>query len=372
MSSVFEKNKGLFGLPDDVWVLILTDGYLILRDIARFDIAIGDRELRVWLLSLIRSPKCEFLRERPHVGLLPDMHTGEYDLTRSSIYGPLTLQKMMWLVLRRMHVASLFLPKITDDEEATCEYFARVRMVIMEMLELHLLDRLEIINIHGSSSYMCNSVYLSSSGLFSTYTKLDALITITGIDVSSVVIPLIRERSRDVRCVVVAPSSSTTEETSASFESLCIGNRRILSLTLDGCDHIITDASLGVIAENLPGLRYISLAGNSNITKSGINVLVTRCRGLEHIVVRDCMKLCNEAMHYIGANCSELEYIDVFGCNDKLLTNLGIGSLAMQCLKLKKVCQGTGIAPLYLDVLPADERTEFEWFYRLSLNMFGG
>lgn len=371
MSSEFEK-KGFFGLPDDVWVLVLTDGYLVLLDIARLDIAIAisDSELRMWFLNLIRSVKCQFLRERPNRrAVLPDMHNMEYDLTRSSIYGPLTLRTMMWLVTRRMHLATLFLPKITDDDEATCDYFVRVRMVIQEMLKLHLLDGLEIINIHGSNSYLCNNVYLSGSFLFSTYTKMETLIiATTGIE-SNVVIPLVREqKSRDVRCIVVAPSS--TEESSTSFDSLCVGNRRILSLTLDGCDHI-TDASLGVIAEYLPGLKHISLGGNNNITKSGMNVLVTRCRSLEHIVVRDCINLCNETMSCIAANCSELEFIDVAGCNDEL-TILGIRSLAMQCLKLKKICQGSGVPPIYLDVLPADERTELRWFHRLSLNMFGG
>ena len=93
MSGAF-KTRGLFALPDDIWVIVLTGGYLILREIAMFDTAISEREIRKWFLELISSVKCQFLRERP---LLPTM---EFYLTRTSIYGPLTPASSDWVRLK--------------------------------------------------------------------------------------------------------------------------------------------------------------------------------------------------------------------------------------------------------------------------------
>lgn len=389
MSGAF-KTCGLFALPDDIWVIVLTGGYLVLREIAMFDTAISDRKIRKWFLDLISSVKCQFLRERP---LLPNM---EFDLTRSSIYGPLTAASSNWVRLKAMHLATFFLRSDRVD-----------RLWLLRLVQhggrIGLLDRVEEINIDQEALYLLDGIiqrcyktlkridvtlhiyvqttandklnYRSYTECLQNCTQLEAYSAV-GLESENVMATLERQNPK-IRQLKFAEHSSES-----IILRMCSGNRGVVSLTLDGCYHI-NDTSLGQIASHLPGLLSISFAEVIFITNDGITEFVKKCRGLERIILSYSSSICNETMSAIASNCAELEYIDVTNC--KKVTVEGLWPLAKQCLKLKKVVQSTislnssflnprlnssepdWWTPLYLDlVMPANHRTETNWWSRMS------
>ena len=380
MSEAFGQS-GLFALPDDIWVIVLTGGYLVLREIAMFDTAISDRKIRKWFLDLISSVKCQFLRERP---LLPNM---EFDLTRTSIYGPLTAASSNWVRLKAMHLATFFLRSDRVD-----------RLWLLRLVQhggrIGLLDRVEEINIDQGALHLLQGIiqrcyktlkridvtlhiyvqttandklnYRSYIECLQNCTQLEAYSAV-GLESENVMAALERQNPK-IRQLKFAEHSSES-----IILRMCSGNRGVVSLTLDGCYHI-NDISLGQIASHLPGLLSISLAENVYITKTGITAFVEKCRRLKRIILAVCVLLCNQTMSAIALNCAELEFIDVVGCREVTLE--GLWPLAKKCPKLKKVAQSTfsspWLRPIYLDVvMPANHRTETNWWWRMSGNMSG-
>ena len=138
--------RSLFSLCDDIWILICTV-YLRLPDLCRLDSAIGNIRLRKWFLTdILGSRNSMFLRENP---LCSDT---AFCLAQSSIHGPLPGSgAMKWIHLRRLHLATLFMPPATyplTDESM------KVRNILFDLIGSNQLDRLEIIDINRSCLFL--------------------------------------------------------------------------------------------------------------------------------------------------------------------------------------------------------------------------
>ena len=345
-----------FALPDDVWKFLLTEGYLILRDICVFDSALTEHARRPWFLQLLKE--CLFLREKP-------LEPGRiFDLRLTSIYGPLPgFGAMIWLGKRGMHLATLFLPQCLDDVSHAMSHAesCRVRFALSRLIEGGLLDRLEIVDLNRArfQLFLLRPILLACA---STVRRVDVRIEAT--EMSSILEENMTETYQSIvqclsTCRKLDAFASSGFESDRTMAAMTSGNPGLRVLVMRGLppaiaeaipissitlsnklEHIVLQGYYGHEAEattrlllgSNKSLVYVDISGLTTSDET-VRTLCLANRGITNLNLDKCLLLTNESMRIIATCLPGLTSISM--CSNNSITKAGIKMLIQGCHDIK-------------------------------------
>jgi hypothetical protein len=124
-----------------------------------------------------------------------------------------------------------------------------------------------------------------------------------------------------------------TNITDAAMASLCNRCPLLKCIGLNSCDEL-TDAAVLAVAERLPGITFIDLAGIA-VSSSAVETLVRKCPDIQNIQLELCRNVSDVTLLKIAEHSSKLEYLNVSRCGK--ITEAGLAKVASKCSRLKSV-----------------------------------
>lgn len=288
-----------------------------------------------------------FLRENP---LCSDT---AFCLAQSSIHGPLPGSgAMKWIHLRRLHLATLFMPPATyplTDESM------KVRNILFDLIWSNQLDRLEIIDINRSCLFLFPLSDLIGDCCYKTLKILDVrLDTMRGdqwfhesVQMQIVIM---------AKCKKLIAFAASGYESMNTIEAVVVNNPdlrvfvfgplaptyAVLSV-INAChklEHVVMsgvcdeDRAVLLVEKVHLSLRYIVLSGPVTTNWTVWN-LCRYNRGISTLFLDGCPQIDNSSLQFIGANQLQLTHISIV--NNKNITKKGIASLLKSCNFIKSI-----------------------------------
>jgi len=281
------KYNGFFALPDDVWITLLTGGYLILRDIGILDTAMNNHATRRWFLDLMSSERCQFLGGKLHQQRI------QCDYNHPPFVERLSSGSMAWLVKRHMRLSTLLLPEATDSNLTEN---VRVRDAIETMLEHSLLDRLDSIDINGYGFYLWPDLL---TRLCSDNSGVVSLIFDSCPFIMNITLRNIASHLPGLKSISLSENKNITKQ---GITALVTGCRRLEQIVLRNCSKL-GNFTIYQIAANCSDLASIDVAGCKGVDIRGLYMLAEKC-----IKLKEVSSSCSSFLYEFKLPHIELKY----------------------------------------------------------------
>eukprot|EP00026_Physarum_polycephalum_P010824 Phypoly_transcript_11005.p1 GENE.Phypoly_transcript_11005~~Phypoly_transcript_11005.p1 ORF type:complete len:360 (+),score=51.73 Phypoly_transcript_11005:124-1203(+) len=121
--------------------------------------------------------------------------------------------------------------------------------------------------------------------------------------------------------------------TQEGIRHLCTNCTQLQTISLFDCQ--INDVALIHIANSLPSLKSLTLAGCKNITDNAISKISTKCTELVYLDVSHCKSISSNSIKSICSSLSNLQHFDLSWCSEAI-NDSAIQKLA-KCHKLQHI-----------------------------------
>lgn len=128
--------------------------------------------------------------------------------------------------------------------------------------------------------------------------------------------------------------------TQEGIKSLCTHCTQLQNISLYYCH--INDAALIHVANSLPALKSLTIAGCNSITDNAISKLSQKCTELVYLDISHCKSITSSSIKAICSSLPNLQHLDLSWCSDAI-NDSAIQKIA-KCHKL----QHLGLAGIFL------------------------
>jgi hypothetical protein len=121
--------------------------------------------------------------------------------------------------------------------------------------------------------------------------------------------------------------------TQEGIRHLCSNCTQLQTINLYYCN--VNDVALIHIANSLPTLKSLTIAGCNNITDAGISKLSQKCTELIYLDISHCKSISSSSIKSICSSLSNLQHFDLSWCSDSI-NDSAVQKIA-KCHKLQHV-----------------------------------